>query len=90
MMETSEAGRSRQDIGVEGDISTIMNIAYYLEFLDRRAGAGAGEATGRAAGVATAGRTPSAATESTTERAVAVGEATGAVRAGEVVEAGLL
>ena len=85
MMETSEAlGGSRQDIGVEGDIAAIMNIAYYLEFLDWRAGAG--EAGERAAGAATAGRISSAAMERTAERAA--GEATGAVRAGEVVEAG--
>ena len=52
MMETSEAlGGSRQDTGVEGDIAAIMNIAYYLEFLDWRAGVG--EAAERAAGAAT-------------------------------------
>ena len=85
MMETSEAlGRSCQDIGVEGDIAAIMNITYYLEFLDWRAGVG--EATGRATGAATAGRISAAAMERTAERAA--GEATGAVRAGEVVEAG--
>ena len=85
MMESSKAlGGSFQDIGVEGDIAVIMNIAYYLEFLDWRAGAG--EAGERAVGAATAGRISSAAMERTTERAA--GEATGAVRAGEVVEAG--
>ena len=62
MMETSEAlGGSRQDIGVEGDIAATMNIAYYLEFLDWRAGAG--EAAERAAG-----RISSAAMERTAER----------------------
>ena len=40
MMETSEdLDGSCQDIGVEGDIAAIMNITYYLEFLDSRAGA---------------------------------------------------
>ena len=66
MMETSEAlGGSPQDIGVEGDIAAIMNIAYYLAFLDWRAG----ETGERAAGAATAGRISSAAMERTAERA---------------------
>ena len=35
MVEFSIAlGGSRKDIGVEGDIAAIINIPYYVEFLD--------------------------------------------------------